>query len=115
MDAITSLMRKFEITTRYQGYYLLPEAIEIAMENYGNYMRITKDIYPELAKRHGVPARRIERNIRTVIEKGWESNRPLMEEIAGKKLKMCPSNGQFLDLITYWLIENKENKGDQSV
>lgn len=101
------LMRKFGITTRYQGYFLLPEAIGIVMEQYGSCLKITKDIYPEMSKRHGIPDKRIERNIRTVIEKAWENNRPFMEEIAGRELNVPPSNGEFLDFIVYWLMEQQ--------
>lgn len=115
------LMRKFKITTRYQGYFLLPEAIDLAVKQYGNCLKITKDIYPEMSKRHGIPAKRIERNIRTVIEKAWKNNRSFMEEIAGEELTTFPSNGEFIDFITYWLVEQggdvrlEESSEDQSV
>lgn len=99
------LMRKFGITTRYQGYFFLPEAIDIAVKQYGSCMKITKDIYPIISKRHGISTKRIERNIRTVIEKAWENNQDLMEEIAGEELTTFPSNGQFIDFVTYWLME----------
>lgn len=73
MNTEIELIRKFNITSRCKGYYLLPEAIQIAIENYGCCLKITKDIYPVLAQRHGIPYKRVERNIRTVIEK---SGRP---------------------------------------
>lgn len=99
------LMRKFGITTRYQGYFFLPEAIDLAIKQYGNCMKITKDIYPVISRRYGISTKRIERNIRTVIEKAWENNQALMEEIAGEELTTSPSNGQFIDIVTYWLME----------
>lgn len=106
MNMEIEIIRKFNITSRYNGYYLLPEAIEIAKDNYGSCIKITKDIYPVLAQRHRIPDKRIERNIRTVIEKCWENNRALMEKIAGKELEVPPSNGEFLDFMAYWLLNN---------
>ena len=104
MNTEIELIRKFNITSRYKGYYLLPEAIQIAKENYGCCLKITKDIYPVLAQRHGIPYKRVERNIRTVIE-----------EIAGKELEICPSNGQFFDFVAYWMLKNNAAGKDKSV
>lgn len=115
MNTEIELIRKFNITSRYKGYYLLPEAIQIAEENYGCCLKITKDIYPVLAQRHGIPYKRVERNIRTVIEKCWENNRAFMEEIAGKELEICPSNGQFFDFVAYWMLKNNAAGKDKSV
>lgn len=103
MNTEVELIRRFHITSRYKGYYLLAEAIELARDNYGRCLKITKDIYPVLPQRHGIPYKRVERNIRTVIEKCWDNNRVFMEEIAGEELDVCPSNGAFLDLVVYWL------------
>lgn len=38
-----------------------------------------------------------------------------MEEIAGKELEICPSNGQFFDFVAYWMLKNNAAEKDKSV
>lgn len=110
MHTEIEMIRKFKLTSRCKGYYLLPEAIEIARNNYGQCTKITKDIYPVLAHKHGVSSKHIERNIRYAIEKCWKNNRAFIEEIAGEELTTYPSNSEFLDMVVYWL---ENTTGDQ--
>lgn len=110
MHTEIEMIRKFKLTSKCKGYYLIPEAIEIARNNYDYCLKITKDVYPILSQRHGVPYERIERNIRYAIEKCWKNNRAFMEEIAGEELTTYPSNSEFLDMVVYWL---EKITGDQ--
>lgn len=103
------LIRRFDITSRYKGYYLLTEALQIARENYDNCQAITKDVYQKIAQRHRTTYMCVERNIRTVVAKCWENNRKLMEEIAGHELTVYPSNGAFLDMVIYWFESNNDD------
>lgn len=107
MHTEIEMVRRFGLTSSCKGYYLIPEAIEIARNNYERCLKITKDVYPVLAQRHGVPYERIERNIRYAIQKCWENNRAFMEEIAGEELSTYPSNSDFLDMVVYWLRDTK--------
>lgn len=109
MHTEIEVIRKFKLTSKCKGYYLIPEAIEIARNNYDHCLKITKDVYPILSQRHGVPYERIERNIRYAIEKCWKNNRAFMEEIAGEELTTYPSNSEFLDMVVYWLRDTKAN------
>lgn len=110
MHTEIEVIRKFKLTSKCKGYYLIPEAIEIARNNYDHCLKITKDVYPILSQRHGVPYERIERNIRYAIEKCWKNNRAFMEEIAGEELTTYPSNSEFLDMVVYWLRDTKANQ-----
>ena len=107
MSIEVELIRRFGITSRYKGYYLLPEALQIARDNYKNCLIITYNVYSILSQRHNIPYICVERNIRTVVIKCWENNRRLLEEIAGRELIVYPSNGDFLDMVVYWFEKNK--------
>lgn len=101
MDRTTRILRACKITTRYKGYYYLPEAVEIAREYAGAPFHITKDVYPAIAMRHHTSAECVERNIRTVIERCWRNQKGLIEEIMGYETENCPSNRDFIDAILY--------------
>lgn len=103
------LIRRFDITSRYKGYYLLTDALQIARENYENCLKIIKDVYRKIAQRHGISYMCVERNIKTVVAKCWENNRKLMEEIAGHELAVYPSNGAFLDMVIYWFESDNDD------
>lgn len=107
MDKEIELIRRFRVTSKYKGYFWLIEAVRIARENYSKGLHVTKDIYPELAHRHGVPRERIERNMRTVVEKCWENNSEFLQEMAGYQLDYCPTISEFLDIAAYWLNVEK--------
>ena len=107
MKQQTQLIRQFNITSKYRGYYLIIDAIEIAYKNQHQCLHITKDIYPIIARKHNISSRSVEKNIRTIVEKCWENNRELMQEVAGCKLTCCPTNSEFIDYVSYYIL--KEN------
>lgn len=55
------------------GAQYLHDAVMIAMEDQESVKHITKLMYPQLARLHGVTAGRIERAIRVAIERSWKS------------------------------------------
>lgn len=104
------LIRKFYITPRYKGYKLILDAIQISITNYGEYIQITNDVYIPLSFRYKVSLYCIERNIRTVVEKCWVNNKDLVFEIFGYKPAKCPSNSEFIDYISYYIMKNNDEK-----
>lgn len=103
MSRESEIIRKFRITSKYKGYPLIIEAIQIATEHYGEYIQVTKDIYPVLAARHHISKESVERNIRTVVEKCWENDRELIQKMAGYKMTYCPTNSDFIDFAAYYI------------
>ena len=51
MKEVYGTIRKLGATSKYKGYYFVAEAIRMAMEFKERPMKITKDIYPFLAKK----------------------------------------------------------------
>lgn len=100
------IIRQFKITTKYKGYFVAVEAIEYSINNFGQYIKITKDIYPTLSIKYHMSISSIERNIRTIIIACWNNNKILLEEIMGCKLTTYPSNSEFIFSIAYYIVKN---------
>ena len=107
MKKIYGIIRKLGVTSKYKGYYYVVDAIHLAMESQDQPIRITKDIYPYLAKKYKTTPMNIEHNIRTVINVCWETNRKGMDEIAGYPLTYKPTNSEFIDMAAYYLSEEE--------
>lgn len=102
----SKIIRQFKVTSKYKGYPLIIDAIELSIQNYGDCIKITKDIYPALSEKYGIPQYSVERNIRTIIEACWKNDRELLKKIAGCDLIKCPTNSDFIDSVAYYIIEN---------
>ena len=105
MKEVYGIIRKLGLTSKYKGYYYLAEAVNMVMEQKEEQMRITKDIYPGLSKKFKSTPSNIERDIRTVINTCWETNKDGLDKIAGYPLKFKPTNSEFIDMIAYYLTE----------
>ena len=60
MREVYGTIRKLGATSKYKGYYFVAEAIRMTMEFQERPMKITKDIYPKLAKKLAADAKRTE-------------------------------------------------------
>jgi len=109
MRDVYSLIRKLGATSKYKGYYFVAEAIKVSMELEERPIKVTKDVYPVLAKRFKSTPSNIEHNIRTLVNICWMSHRDVMEEIAGYTLEYRPTNSEFLDILVYYLCRMQEN------
>lgn len=111
MHSVYKIIRKLGITSKYKGYYFIAEAVKMCMEMQEKPMRITKDIYPLLAKKFKSTPMNIEHDIRTIINVCWNTNRQKMSEIAGYSLEYKPTNSEFVDMLAYYLIQlNSDEK-----
>ena len=103
IENINLVMKKIGAKSSYKGYYLVAEAIEISLNSEEKPIRITKDIYPRLARKFHSSTRNIEHNIRTLICACWTTNKKNIEEIAGYTLKYKPTNSEFVDMLVRWV------------
>lgn len=103
MRKIYGLIRKLGVTSKYKGYYYVAEAVKITMEYQETPIKITKDVYPKLAKKFKSTPVNIEHDIRTVINVCWVTNKSTMEQIAGYPLYYKPTNSEFVDILAYYL------------
>lgn len=107
MKKIYGIIRKLGVTSKYKGYHYVGDAIYLAMNDQDKPIRITKDIYPYLARKYKTTPMNIEHDIRTVINVCWEMNKKGLEEIAGYSLPYKPTNSEFIDMVAYYLLEER--------
>lgn len=103
---IQKTIRQFRITSKYKGYLLIIDATILYLEK--DFIQITKDIYPILARKYNMSTASVERDIRTVIETCWRNDKRAVQNLFGYELTKCPSNSEFLDAISYF-FENKRD------
>ena len=109
MKQIYGIIRKLGVTSNYKGYFYLADAIRLAINAQDKPIKITKDIYPYLAGKYQTTTMNVEHNIRTAINICWETNREGVVEIAGYRLICKPTNSEFIDMVAYYLLTQREN------
>lgn len=108
MSEIYSLIRRLGATSKYKGYYYVAEAVRMAQGLQERPMKITKDIYPILARKYKSTPSNVEHNIRTLINLCWMSHKETLEEIAGCTMDDKPTNSEFIDILAYYLYNSHD-------
>ncbi len=97
---ISKLLHALGVPSHVKGYEYIREGISIMYEEPNNLRRITKEIYPRIARQFSTTSSRVERAIRHAIEISWaRGDYELMEKIFGNSLdfeKAKPTNSEFL-------------------
>ncbi len=91
MSEVYGLIRKLGATSKYKGYYYVAEAVRMAQKIQERPVKITKDIYPIVARKYKSTPSNVEHNIRTLINLCWESHKDVLEEIAGCTMEDKPT------------------------
>lgn len=87
------------ITKNYKGYSQLKFAVERALEDEFRLQSISKEIYRPVAEKCGCPYYTVERNIRTITHKIWNTNQHRLCEIAGYIPNGEPSVSELISII----------------
>lgn len=102
-EKITSIFLMIGIPAHIKGYQYLREAIRMVMENTNMINRITKDLYPGIARRFDTTPSKVERAIRHAIEVAWTRGKiENINQIFGYNIynkNDKPTNGEFIALI----------------
>ena len=107
-EKITSVFLTVGIPAHIKGYHFLREAIRMVYYNPELISRITKELYPGIAKRFNTTPSKVERAIRHAIEVSWmrgkieNMNKLFGFNVYGKNDK--PTNGEFIALVADKLI-----------
>ena len=103
MRKVYHLIRQMGVTSKYKGYYFVADAVKLSMETAGYPLRITKDVYPPLARKYKSTPNNIEHDLRTVVNVCWCANKDQMDRIAGYPLSYKPTNSEFVDMLAFYL------------
>ncbi len=110
---ITSIIHEIGVPAHIKGYQYLREAILIAVDDMDVINAVTKILYPEVAKRYGTTASRVERAIRHAIEVAWDrGDIETLQKYFGytvSNAKGKPTNSEFIAMIADRLqLQRKE-------
>lgn len=109
---ITEMIQEFRIPANLKGYSLLREAIKLAYNDM-NMLRVTKCLYPALAKEFQTTVERVERSIRHAIGISYDKyyDHPLYQKCF---VDYQPTNAQFISTVVDQLkVEDEMNAGFQ--
>jgi two-component system response regulator (stage 0 sporulation protein A) len=108
---IATLLHEVGVPAHIKGYIYLRTGIMHAYQNPDYVGRITKILYPEIAKIHNTTVSRVERAIRHAIELSWSrGNIKVIDEIFGYTIsveKDKPTNSEFIAMIADYLLVQK--------
>lgn len=111
-EKITSVFLVAGIPAHIKGYHYLREGIRMVYYNPALINRITKELYPGIAKRFATSASKVERAIRHAIEVAWTRgkienlNALFGYNVYGKNDK--PTNGEFIALVADKLLMEEQ-------
>ena len=102
-ERVTNLFLSIGIPAHIKGYSYLREAVKMVMEDHNLINRITKELYPGIARRFSTTPSKVERAMRHAIEVAWSRGRlDSVNRIYGYKVFSAedkPTNGEFIALI----------------
>ena len=112
-STVTSIIHEIGVPAHIKGYQYLRESILIAVKDMDVINAVTKILYPEVAKRFGTTASRVERAIRHAIEVAWDrGDLETLQKYFGytvSNAKGKPTNSEFIAMIADRLqLQQKE-------
>jgi two-component system response regulator (stage 0 sporulation protein A) len=100
-EQVTGLFLSIGIPAHIKGY--LREAVRMVLEDRDLLGRITKELYPGIARHFGTSASKVERAMRHAIEVAWSRGRlESVNRLYGYKVFSAedkPTNGEFIALV----------------
>lgn len=103
MNDITSILHEVGIPAHIKGYNYLRTGIQEVFYAQSMNGRITKELYPNIARKYLTTASRVERAIRHAIEVAWgRGNIDTIDSIFGYTInsyKAKPTNSEFISMI----------------
>ncbi|MBR2289743.1 MAG: sporulation transcription factor Spo0A [Clostridia bacterium] len=100
---VTNVIHEVGVPAHIKGYQYLRDGIIMVVEDMDVLNQITKQLYPDLAKKHKTTPSRVERAIRHAIEVAWNRGEiGAIENIFGYTVdsnKGKPTNSEFIAMI----------------
>lgn len=110
-ERITNLFLTLGIPAHIKGYQYLREAVHMVLENHDVINRITKELYPGIARRYETSASKVERAMRHAIEVAWSRGRlDTVNRMYGYKVFDAmdkPTNGEYISCVSELVKRSK--------
>ena len=105
---VTAIIHEIGVPAHIKGYQYLREAIIMTVEDMDVINAVTKVLYPEVARKFGTTASRVERAIRDAIEVAWDrGDLDTLQKYFGftvSNSKGKPTNSEFIAMIADRLV-----------
>jgi len=100
---VTDMIHEIGVPAHIKGYQYLREAVLMVLDNRDVINRITKELYPGIARRFDTSASKVERAMRHAIEVAWSRGRlDTVNKMYGYKVFDAmdkPTNGEFISCV----------------
>ena len=110
-EQITNLFLTLGIPAHIKGYQYLREGVRMVLDNHDVINRITKELYPGIARKFDTSASKVERAMRHAIEVAWTRGRlDTVNQMYGYRVFARddkPTNGEFIALVSDKLAVRK--------
>ncbi len=109
---ITEHLRQLGMPSHILGYRYVREAISMTLDSPDKIYRITKELYPDVAKKYKTTSSRVERAIRHAVEVAWNRGdldyigKIFGNTVSAKKGK--PTNSEFIALLSDYMRINNQ-------
>ena len=112
-DRMSNIFLSLGIPAHIKGYQFLREGVRLVIEQPDRINRITKELYPSIARRYATSLSKVERAIRHAIEVAWSRGRvESLNRAFGCRVAIPedkPTNGEFIALIADKLGMEKQH------
>ena len=98
-EEIEEILRDMDLDGTLKGMWFMRYAIEKDVQDPGYTAFITKGLYIDVAEHFHTTPSCVERNIRSAVSIAWASGK--VETLFGRPLERRPSNGEFIDMVSY--------------
>ena len=98
---ILDLLRPLGITERYFGVRQLIQAVEMVMENPDTIHALQKEVYDVIALQYSVSWGAVERNLRLISQRAWDTDSGYVEKLAGYPMSKRPTASQLIEIILH--------------
>ena len=110
-ERLGSLFLTIGIPAHIKGYQFLRCGVKMVIEQPDRINRITKELYPSIARQFGTTASKVERAMRHAIEVAWTRGRlDTVNQMYGYKVFQKddkPTNGEFISCVVEKLSVKK--------
>ena len=111
---VTNFLHELGVPAHIKGYQYMRYAIMLVVENQDLLNFITKQLYPDIAKKFATTSSRVERAIRHSIEVAWVRGRQsVINEVFGytiRESKGKPTNSEFIAMVADRIRLQMKNK-----
>jgi len=101
---VTTMMHQIGIPAHVKGYQYIRDAIMMVVKDVSLLGAVTKELYPDIAKKYDSAPSRVERGIRHAIELAWERGQTdTLRQIFGYSMnvdRQKPTNSEFIALLS---------------